>query len=181
MRKKQNNKKFYLPLFVCLVLILAACGEKRAQAPQPALKPKPVAKTASPAQTQPSSAKVTVSTSPQFNFDNKKDPFRPFVVETKPEAKQTRGGSSSTGLPITNYEVNQFRVLGIITGLKEDSALVVDPAGKAYVVKKGMQIGKNNGHIVQIKNRAIEIFENTRDESGKFIKRTVRLTLPRKE
>jgi Tfp pilus assembly protein PilP len=49
------------------------------------------------------------------------------------------------------------------------------------VVKKGMEIGKNKGRVVQIKNTAIEIFEQIRDEDGKLIKRTVRLTLPRKE
>lgn len=85
------------------------------------------------------------------------------------------------GLPIQNYEVSQFRVLGLITGLKQDSALVVDPVGKAYVVKPGMEIGKNNGRIVKITATAIEVYEQFRDEEGKLRKRTVKLTLPRKE
>jgi type IV pilus assembly protein PilP len=71
--------------------------------------------------------------------------------------------------------------LGIITGLKENSALVVDPGGKAYVVKSGMEIGKNGGQIHKISNTSIEVIEQYRDENGKIRKRTVKLTLPRKE
>jgi type IV pilus assembly protein PilP len=140
---------------------------------------KPAAKVIPPIQKQVSSVRTVAGTGSQFDFSNKKDPFKPFVVETK-TAKPNIGGPIS-GLPIQNFEVSQFRVLGLITGLKQDSALVVDPNGKAYVVKPGMEIGKNNGRIVKITSSSIEVYEQFRDEAGKLRKRTVRLTLPRKE
>jgi type IV pilus assembly protein PilP len=179
MRKKQNNKILWLLLFACLTLIAVGCEKKEAPPPQPVSVTKPVAKPTPPIQKQLSSAKPAASAGTQFDFSNKKDPFKPFVVETK--AAKPKSGTSHMGLPIQNYEVSQFRVLGLITGLKQDSALVVDPVGKAYVVKPGMEIGKNNGRIVKITANSIEVYEQFRDEEGKLRKRTVKLTLPRKE
>jgi type IV pilus assembly protein PilP len=179
MRKKENNNTLFLLLFVCLALVLTGCGKKEAPPPQPVPKTKPVAKVVAPIQKQPSSAKTAVSLTPQFDFANKKDPFKAFVVETKSTKPVRKRGFS--GLPIQNYEVAQFKVLGIITGFKENSALVADPTGKAYVVKHGMEIGKNNGRIIKINNTSIEVFEKFRGENGTLRNRTVRLTLPRKE
>jgi type IV pilus assembly protein PilP len=166
-------------LFVLLTLISVGCEKKEVPPPQPVPASKPVAKPIPPIQKQVSSVKTAVSRGSQFDFSNKKDPFKPFVVETK--AAKPRVGTPIMGLPIQNFEVSQFRVLGLITGLKQDSALVVDPNGKSYVVKTGMAIGKNNGRIVKITASAIEVFEQFRDETGKLRKRTVKLTLPRKE
>ena len=179
MRKNQNNKLLCLLLFACLTLIAVGCEKKEATPPQPVRVTKPVAKPAPPIQKQLSSTKTSAGAGTHYDFSNKKDPFKPFVVETK--AAKPKSGSSLMGLPIQNYEVSQFKVLGLITGLKQDSALIVDPAGKAYVVKPGMEIGKNNGRIVKITATTIEVYEQFRDEEGKLRKRTVKLTLPRKE
>ena len=166
-------------MFAVLTLITVGCEKKEVSPPQPVPASKPVAKAIPPIQKQVSSVRTATGAGSQFDFNNKKDPFKPFVVETKNE--KPRVGTPIAGLPIQNFEVSQFRVLGLITGLKQDSALVVDPNGKAYVVKPGMEIGKNNGRIVKITASTIEVFEQFRDEAGKLRKRTVKLTLPRKE
>ena len=168
-----------LLLLACLTSVTVGCEKKEAPPPQPVPVSKPVAKPVTPVQKQLTSAQAVAGAGTQFDFSNKKDPFKPFVVETK--AAKPKSGTLHMGLPIQNYEVSQFKVLGIITGLKQDSALVVDPNGKAYVVKPGMEIGKNNGRIVKITASTIEVYEQFRDEEGKLRKRTVRLTLPKKE
>ena len=70
---------------------------------------------------------------------------------------------------------------GIIVGLVENRALVIDPVGKGYVVKQGMLIGDNDGRISKITATTIEVIENYRDDNGHISKRTVRLTLPQKK
>jgi type IV pilus assembly protein PilP len=179
MIKKKKNKKLFLLIFVGLMLLPIGCEKKETPPPQPAQQVKQIAKPLPPIQQQSSSAKVAVSTMSQFDFNNKKDPFKPSVAETKKAKPQIKSGFG--GLPIQNYEVSQFKVLGIITGFKENNALVVDPAGKAYVVKAGMEIGKNNGRITRISTAAIEVFEQYRDDDGRLRKRTVSISLPRKE
>jgi len=80
-----------------------------------------------------------------------------------------------------NYDLSQFKVSGIIVGMKENTAMVVDPTGKPYVVKVGMEIGRNDGRITKIAPGYIEVFERFRDENGKLVKNTVRLALPKKD
>jgi len=114
------------------------------------------------------------------DFTTKKDPFKPYAALTVGALapKKNRFGQI---IPILNYELNQFSVKGIIIGLKENSALIVDPTGKPYVVKAGMEIGRNEGKIIKITSAYIEVFEQYRDEAGKLTRNTTKLMLPKKE
>jgi type IV pilus assembly protein PilP len=77
--------------------------------------------------------------------------------------------------------LSKFKVSGIIVGLKENRALVIDPAGKGYVVKKGMLIGDSDGQITDITATSIVVQEKYRDDNGHIKSRTVQLTLPKKK
>ncbi len=183
MRKRENNQKIILLLIVALVFLSAGCKKKEeATPPQPAKIVKHEKKPSPPVQKQQSSAQIVANTSPAMDFSKRKDPFKPYGIEVKPQASPVFSSKPGSGLlPIQNYEVGQFRVLGIIVGLKQNNALIVDPAGKAYVVKPGMDIGKNGGQIEKITATTIEVLEKFRNENGKIVKRIVKLTLPKKE
>ena len=116
----------------------------------------------------------------RFDFAGKKDPFRSYVVAAT-KVKLPLPQISVKQLPIQQYEVNQFKVLGIITGLAENRAMVLDPTGKSYVVKDGTLIGPHNGRVLKIMPTFIEVTEQYREDSGKIRNRVVKLTLPRKE
>jgi type IV pilus assembly protein PilP len=76
--------------------------------------------------------------------------------------------------------VTKFRISGIITGLKENRALIIDPTGKGYVVKEGMLIGDGDGRITRITSTFIEVIEQYREDTGRIKKRTIKLTMPQK-
>jgi len=184
----RHSKRILYPLaFVVLsALLLSGCGKKQEPAPSQESKP-PVSKasdqkknTPLPVQQQATSGRAAPAVAGGFDFGNQKDPFKPFIEEKKssPVVRRNRLGQD---LPILNYDVAQFKVSGIIVGMRQNSAMIVDPAGKPYVVKAGMDIGRNNGRITKITPTAIEVYEQYRDESGKLIKKTVRMTLPKKE
>ena len=158
-----------------LVIAVAGCGKKD-------IPPAPNAATAVVAkprvQTQSSSTKAP-PVQEQFDFAGKKDPFRSYVAVSK--AKLPLPPISEKHLPIQQFEVNQFKVLGIITGLAENRAMVLDPAGKSYVVKEGSLIGPHNGRVQKILTTSIEVTEQYREDSGKILNRVVKLTLPKKE
>jgi type IV pilus assembly protein PilP len=180
MKKKINKICFYVVLSATLMQFLGAC-EKKAETPTlPQSQAAKVVKPQMPVQKPDSSAKAISPAGSVTDFNSQKDPFKPFVAETKasPVAKKNRFGQV---LPILNYDVSQFKISGIIIGLKENSAMIVDPTGKPYVVKTGMDIGRNDGRITKIAPNFIDVFEQYRDENGKLIKKTVRLTLPKKE
>jgi type IV pilus assembly protein PilP len=180
MIKNVKNKALFLTfIFAALTLCLVGCDKKE---PPPKAKPpakKPV-KQKPVVQPQLSSAKVAAPTSAVVDFTTKKDPFKAYVSTSKgPLApKRNRYGQI---IPILNYDLNQFSVKGIIVGLKENSALIIDPTGKPYVVKSGMEIGRNEGKIIKITTTYIEVFEQYRDETGKLKKNTTKLMLPKKE
>jgi type IV pilus assembly protein PilP len=179
--KIKRNKHFNLLILMIAALFITWGCSKDEQPATPPPQHATAVKRPPPVQKQQSSASVSTHTSPTLDFATRKDPFKAFVVaKTQPERKTT---SARTGelLPIQSYEVEKFKISGIIIGLKENRALVIDPSGKGYVVKQGMFIGDNDGRITKITATTIEVFESYRDENGRIKSRTVKLTLPQKK
>lgn len=180
MIRNQKSKIIFLTVFFAVVsLVIMGCGKAdlpESAAPQvkkPVKKPKVV-------QQQLSSSSTATPLSTTVDFIAKKDPFKPYaaLIAGPVAPKKNRFGQI---IPILNYDLSQFSVKGIIVGLKENSALILDPTGKPYVVKVGMEIGRNDGKITKITSTYIEVFEQYRDEVGKVKKNITKLMLPKKE
>jgi type IV pilus assembly protein PilP len=120
-----------------------------------------------------------------LDFASKRDPFKPFIPAPAAPQAASAGKASKViqrdALPIQSFDTEKFRITGIITGIKENSALVMDPNGKGYVVKEGMSIGNNDGRVRKVTASSVEVEESFRDDSGKVRKRIVKLTLLRKK
>lgn len=151
----------------------------------PVQSPSPAAPAANkPAvQKQVSSARLPQPASAvNFDFTNKRDPFKPYVqapVAQPAPGKPVR--KMKDLLPIQTFDTEKFKVTGIITGIRENSALILDPNGKGYVVREGMLVGSNDGRIRRITNSTVEVEEVFRDDGGRMKKRLVKLTLTRKK
>ena len=166
--------------------MLLGCSkhDEPATTPQPktAQPAKQAAQPASAVQKQLSSASRSGS---HLDFRQRTDPFKPFAtaVEVTPAARPGQQSSRNTAdlLPIQTFEVGKFKVVGIIAGLKENRALLIDPGGKGYVVHEGMQIGSNDGHITRITASTVEVVERFKEDNGHFKKRKVVLTLAKKK
>jgi type IV pilus assembly protein PilP len=204
MTRRRNSRKIAF-LLLAFIIGVAGCKKEEKAAPSPATKPaqQVVQKQMTSAggvvskgvQKQPSSSKgqvkaiqqqsssikrVAINES-QIDFSNRKDPFKPFIVQPVMPAKKGVSPANQNALPIQSFDVNKFMLAGIIAGLKENRALIVDPYRKGYVVKAGMLLGNNNGRITKISNNAVEVLEQFRDDNGILRKRTVRLVLPQKK
>lgn len=184
-RSRQRNRVLPLVLLVS-VLMVPGCGKKGGEPspPQPVQASKPVQKPAS--SVRPAvQAQLSTPRRPSvetIDFTRRRDPFKPAIVELAPVARPEPGKKvpDLSLLPIQRYEVERFRVTGIITGLKENRAMIVDPEGKGYVARIGMKIGPNDGRIVRITPQGVEVEESFRDDFGRMKKRTVKLALQRK-
>lgn len=172
--------------FLVCTVILTACNKEQPvdATPVPAKPPKAAVVVSKPVQNPASSASRAASVpANQFDFSNKKDPFKPFVV-VKVESKRSFDSikkAQHDSLPIHSFDVNQFKLIGIVSGGRENKAMVTDPGGKGYVLKVGMSIGKNNGKIVAINSNGVDVVEQFKDERGKTRRETIKLTLPRKQ
>ncbi len=181
---KNNNISSSLAVVLAYALLFTACSKEQTPAPTPGQPVKAMVALPKPVQKQVTSA-LRLATPPvnQFDFSNKKDPFKPFVA-VKLEPKNTPEAikkSRRNSLPIHSFDVSQFKLIGIVTGDRENKAMVTDPGGKGYVLKVGMLIGKNDGRIVSISSSGVDILEQFRDDSGRVRKENIKLTLPRKQ
>jgi type IV pilus assembly protein PilP len=119
----------------------------------------------------------------QFDWDNTKDPFKPFVV-AKPIPVNTPDivkKAKSDALPIHSFDVDKFTLIGIITGGKQNRAMVTDPDKKGYVLREGMKIGKSDGVVKKINKDNVLVAEKYKDDKGKDKERIIPLTLPKKQ
>ena len=119
-----------------------------------------------------------------LDFTNRRDPFKPYAqmpAQQQGTKSKHAKGRVTDPLPIQKFDTERFRISGIITGMKENSALLVDPNGKGFVVKEGMLVGNNDGVVKRITSSTVEVEETFSDDKGKSRKRTIKLTLLRKK
>lgn len=179
---KKSKLIIRLCLAVCCLSALPAC--KKEQPPQPAqapVQPPAVADKPKPVLKAVSSAQLPSPPVNQFDFSNKKDPFKPYVIAKPAQNAAGNRQAPRDALPIHSFDVSKFRLIGVIAGGKENQAMVVDPNGKGYVLKVGMTIGNSNGRITAISAGGVDVVEQFTDDNGRVRKENIKITLPRKQ
>jgi type IV pilus assembly protein PilP len=181
--KRNPNSTLFAGLLLLLAM-LAGCSKPAeppaAPEPKKAQQAKPAVQPALPVQKQLS---TVAKPGMHLDFRNRTDPFKPFApVEVAPPVRtaQQNARPASDLLPIQTFEVSKFKIAGIIAGLKDNRALLIDPTGKGYVVQEGMLIGSNDGRISRITASSVEVVERFREDNGRFRKRKIVLTLAKK-
>ena len=181
-----NNRIYAAVSVFVVVTFLFGCNKKDQTPAVVAPVSSPVAQQLSKPVQKAVSSNVKLLPPPlgnQFDFSSKKDPFKPLVLAkavTAPSAADLKK-SLKDGLPIHSFDVSQFKLIGVVTGGKENQAMVVDPNGKGYVLKSGMTIGKNDGRIISINANGVDVLEQFKDDNGRVRKENIRITLPRKQ
>lgn len=184
MKRNPSYLRFAAPLL--LAALIFGCSKKEGQpaAPAPA-KQAPAAPAATPVQTVQKPLSSAINPGGELDFRKRTDPFKPHASSVAAPAPTGAAGQpaarrSGDQLPIQSFEVSKFKVAGIIAGLQENRALLIDPTGKGYVVQTGMKIGNNDGRITRITSSSVEVVETSRDDSGRIRKRKIVLTLTKK-
>ena len=111
---------------------------------------------AQPPKTQ---ATATPEAKPEAEFSynpiGKPDPFKPFIQLTP-----VKGGTRKYPLtPLQRYEVSQLKLVAVISTPEGNIALVEDSAGKGFFLKKGTEIGSNDGKVKQILSEKVIVEE----------------------
>ena len=151
---------------------LAACGSK--PAPRPAA-PAPVAAAPAPAQPAQPAADPKKPAEPEWSYSSagKRDPFRSFLSEIE------RGqGSLATrcATPLGRFELEQLKLVAVVTGLEDPVAMVEAPTGVGYSVRRGACIGKNGGAVAAVRSGELVVTEwavradGTRDRTQTVIR-----------
>jgi type IV pilus assembly protein PilP len=97
-----------------------------------------------------------------YNPVGKADPFKPFI-----QISPARNLSRRTPLtPLQKYEISQLKLVAVISTPEGNTALVEDSAGKGYIIKKGTEIGKNEGKVTKILKDKVIVEETYQDMWG---------------
>jgi type IV pilus assembly protein PilP len=107
-----------------------------------------------------------------FSTVGKRDPFRPFTLNTRTNSRPRENLS-----PLERYNLGQLRLVGVVWHVKEPTAMIEDSVGLGYIVKVGTPIGENEGKVRAIKPSEIIIEETYVDLFGAKRKREVNIKL----
>lgn len=182
--KNRRRVAGLVSVLLAALMLLQQFGCKKAPPPPAASTPPQVAVNQPKVTVQKaiSSVKMAPAQTNQLDFSAKKDPFKPYIsvkVATPAELSKLKRNLKPQ-LPIHSFDVSQFRLIGTVTDPKGNKAMAVDPAGKGYVLRVGMTIGKNEGKIIRIDTSGVDVVEQFYDDNNKMRKESIRIPLLRK-
>ncbi len=138
---------------IALAAALAACGKK--PAPRAAT-PAPVAAPAV-ADTAPNGdPKKPVEVEWVYSSVGKRDPFRSFLSEI---AGEKRDRETRCATPLGRFEIEQMKLVAVVTGLEDPVAMVEAPNGVGYSLRRGACIGKNGGIVSAVRSDGVVVAE----------------------
>jgi type IV pilus assembly protein PilP len=159
------------------LLLAAACDKPKPTAPAPAA---PAARSPEAARAAGAAGEGEKKPGETWSYSSvgKRDPFRSFLFGS-------RGAGAALvtrcATPLGRYELEQFKLVAVITGLEDPVAMVQAPNGTGYTVRRGSCIGKNGGSVAAVRTGEVVVAEwATRADGTRDRTQTV-LSLPKRE
>lgn len=121
-----------------------------------------------------------------FRYDpsGKRDPFQSYIKATPaPDARPAVGqapageeagrprrdqlfpdtGQGARAESLTNFDLNQLRLVGVLWDVNDPKAMVRTPSGKVYLLRRLTRIGINNGYVAAIREGEVVVIEMSGD------------------
>lgn len=108
-----------------------------------------------------------------YNPIGKRDPFQSFI--------NIDGPTSTDGPPPTGtqkYELDQYKLVGIIFGIERPRALLEDPDAVGHVAEIGTYVGRNWGKITMITSGEVVVTEEYQTIDGELVVTNISMRLP---
>jgi type IV pilus assembly protein PilP len=162
-------------LLVLLAAAALACGDKpkaAGVATRAAGAPAPAAAPAADASQKPAE--------PEWSYSSVglRDPFRSFLAEAR---SSSSGLSTQCATPLGRFELDQLKLVAVVTGLEDPVAMVQAPSGVGYTVRRGACIGKNGGTVSAVRTGEIVVAEWAIRADGTRDRTQTVLSLPKRE
>ena len=149
-------------------ILAAACG---GSAPPPA-----PAQQAKAAVAKPPAAEPAAPAAPTYVYNpiGKRDPFR--SPETEPAAQAALANTACTE-PLCRFDIDQLTLVAVVSGDANPLAMVQDPQGRGYFVRRNTRVGRQGGKVTQIMSDAVVITEYFTTPDGKTTANPVTLAI----
>jgi type IV pilus assembly protein PilP len=143
-----------------LAALVSACGGGPAAAPDAA--PAPAAKPAAKAE----QAKADEAPPAEYAYSavGKRDPFRSFFEDYATASEANAGVAERCG-PLCRWDLEQLKLVAVVSGTTTPLAMVEDPEGRGYFVRRGSYIGKRSGKVSDIRRDVVVVTELIRQEN----------------
>lgn len=119
---------------------------------------------------------------PDIDIAKLRDPFESYLTvlaeQNKKRMDQLRNKiAAHAHEPLESFDLSALTLVATMQMGGRHVAMVQDPQGKGYMVREGSYIGRDNGRVVKIGDRNVEILEDELTPTGELVKRKVTLTL----
>lgn len=141
------------------------------------------------AQVERQARKDVIDLAPVFDFDitqydshQSREPFvlpQEALVLNQPKEKKDcwQPSKRRKSGELERYPLSKLRLKGVMSSNNQISALVQTPAGNVVKVNAGQYIGVNNGKVMRVTAKYLQINETLPDGLGCWNKRNVKLAL----
>ncbi len=109
-----------------------------------------------------------------YNPAGKRDPFKPFY-DTR---SNNRSAVDENAVPLQRWDVDKFKLSGVIWNTNIPRALLIDPEGTGHVVQMGTYVGRNWGKVTSISDQAIVVTEEYQTIDGELVVNPVTVHFP---
>jgi type IV pilus assembly protein PilP len=135
-----------------------ACGDSKPAQRPAATAPVAAAPAAAAAAGAQPAAEAKKPAEPEWAYSSagKRDPFRNVLADL-----ERAQGSLATrcATPLGRFEIEQLKIVAVVTGLEDPVAMVEAPNGVGYSVRRGACIGKNGGVVASIRSGEVVVSE----------------------
>jgi type IV pilus assembly protein PilP len=149
--------------------VATSCGAKKKPAAR-AVEPPPVSSASSAA---PAAAAHEPTPEWVYTSSGKRDPFRSFLGDLDSDGRLPMTRCTT---PLGRFELDQLRLVAVITGLDDPVAMVEAPNGVGYSVRRGVCLGRNGGVVAAVRTGEVVISEwairadGTRDKTQTILR-----------
>jgi type IV pilus assembly protein PilP len=164
-----SSRIFQLAAVLAVLTFVAGCGGSSAPPPTPAQAVKAaVAKPPTPEAAAPAAPTYV------YNPIGKRDPFR--SPEAEPAAQAALANTACTE-PLCRFDIDQLTLVAVVSGDANPLAMVQDPQGRGYFVRRNTRVGRQGGKVTQIMSDAVVITEYFTTPDGKTTANPVTLAI----
>jgi type IV pilus assembly protein PilP len=160
------------------VVALSACGSKPKAPPAPPTAASAPVAAAPAALAAPKPDEKPAAPVDEWSYSSagKRDPFRSYLAELDAPAD---GLVSRCATPLGRFDVEQLKLVAVVTGLEDPVAMVEVPTGIGYSLRRGACVGKNGGVISAVRTGEVVVSEWAIRKDGTREKAQTVIRLPK--
>jgi type IV pilus assembly protein PilP len=102
------------------------------------------------------------------------DPFRSIL-----DADPTAGSEHLVGVVLGQFELDQLRLVAVVTGVASPVAMLEDPHGQGHMVRVGTLVGRDGAVVKRIGKDTLILETVTRRSNLTVVRTPLNLTLQR--